>query len=200
MYFYTYGWWLADNVFPINSTPWSIKLKLRILWSTKYLLNSLGRSKFNQEEPMLIELYLHHNLCFVWSCRPPYDKREDREEQNKAEESKNDLATPRQPPVLIEIIIRPFFLDHIALRPTLVIHPLPVSLPARRWPERPREPAGRGGPGVASEWRVGGWLHGAVVNRGSLHRRRLVAIVRVPRRALHVVDRPLGGSRRRRGG
>ncbi|RRT67871.1 hypothetical protein B296_00020995 [Ensete ventricosum] len=62
-------------------------------------------------------VYLHNDIRLVRPCGAPYDKRKDSEQQEEAKERENDLATARQPLVLVEIIVRPFFLYDIALRP-----------------------------------------------------------------------------------
>jgi hypothetical protein len=133
--------------------------------------------------------YLYDNLGLVRPRRAPDDEAEGGEEQDEGEESHYDLAPAGERSVAGEVLVRPFLLDDVALRPALVA-------------ERPALPgaalaaADGGGARAAAVGGVRRRLVRAVVHRRGLHRRGPVP--GLPRRALHVVVARRGAPRRRR--
>jgi len=131
-------------------------------------------------------VYLDDDLGLVRPGGAPDDEAEGGEEEDEGEEPEYDLATAGEAAVPCEVLVRAFLLDDVALGPALVVEHLAV--PAAALAEVAGEAADGGGAGVAAVGRVRRRLVGAVVDGRRLHRRRLVpAVVRLPRRALHVV-------------
>lgn len=144
---------------------------------------------------------LESDPSFEGPASAPKDQAEDGKDEEEAKQSNEDLASPGQTLIRIEAVEIPFFFDDLALGPALVVAALAAGLGGGGGgggSEGAGEATGRGGPGVTAVGRVGRALHGAVEGRGGLHGRRLVAIVGVPGRALHVVSGSFWGSGRRR--
>lgn len=119
------------------------------------------------------------DLSFIRATSPPNNETKNRKHENKAEESNQNLTPPGVPFVCIELIVVTFLFDDVTLGPPFVV-PLPAS-------EGAGKAAGRGGPRVPAVRRVRWGVGWGVVGRGVLHGGRLVLIVGVARRALHVV-------------
>jgi len=137
-------------------------------------------------------VYLNSNFCLVRPASTPNDQAKHGEDNHKGKDSNQSLEAPCETLVL-KLMIRPFFQNHITLRPPLII-PLPTPFPSRRWPENPRKAARGRVPWVTPEWRVWGRLHRTVWYWSCLHWRWLVPIMRIPWRTLHIVHRPLWWS------
>jgi hypothetical protein len=148
-------------------------------------------------------VYLDDDLGLVRPGGAPDDEAEDGEEEDEGEEAEYDLAAAGEAAIAGEVLVRALLLDDVALGPPLVVEHLAV--PGGALAEVAGEAADGGGAGVAAVGGVRRRLVGAVVDRRGLHRRGLVAaVVRFPRRALHVVAAvagaaaPLRRPRRRR--
>jgi len=179
----------------------------------RYMQRTVRRDQFGWN-PTVVRAFtrievVHHqalddDLGLVRPRGAPDDEAEDGEEQDEGEEAQDDLAAAGEAAVAGEVLVGPLLLDDVALGPALVVERL--ALPAGALPEVPREAADGGGARVAAVGWVRRRLVGAVEHRRGLHRRGLVpAVVRLPRRALHVVvvapadpAGPLRRPRRRR--
>jgi hypothetical protein len=138
-------------------------------------------------------VYLDDDLGLVRPGGAPDDEAEDGEEEDEGEEAEYDLAAAGEAAIAGEVLVRALLLDDVALGPPLVVEHLAV--PGGALAEVAGEAADGGGAGVAAVGGVRRRLVGAVVDRRGLHRRGLVAaVVRLPRRALHVVAAVAGGA------
>lgn len=145
--------------------------------------------------------YLHGNYRFLIPASTPQDQREESEEQEEADDERKKVAAARDARPPTALIKKPLFFYGVKFLPLLLLFAVMVvvvvvapaigpgptaGLLGARF-ERTGEPSGGGVPGGAAgrtHWAEDG---GGVEGVGSL-----LAVMGVPRRALHVVHRPVG--------
>lgn len=141
--------------------------------------------------------YLHGDDRFLIPASAPQDQSKEREKHKEAHHERRKIAPPREPPAAAVLIQKPLFFYRVELLPLLLRLPVVVVAPGavarllRTRFERAGVPGGGGVPGVAARR-----AHRAEDRRGVEGVGRLLAVVGVPGRALHVVNRPVRRRRR----
>ena len=116
---------------PVASEPApAFRSSIAILCKTNYEIREAQITNKSRRSWAINTKYLDNNIRLVWLARAPDDETEDGEEKNKADESKDDLAAAREAFIVVEVVVSAFFLNHVTLRPTLVV-PFPLSFSRR---------------------------------------------------------------------